>query len=83
MLAADAELDIRPPFPAPFDGYLDQLSYAIDIEGDKWVLLDDPALLVSSEEIRGIVPGQTIGGLRKVVGTKTEELCDLGNLRGT
>ena len=41
MLAADAELDVRPRGPPPLGGHADQVADALDIEGDERIALED------------------------------------------
>src|SRR3546814_3416264 len=82
VLAADAELDVRPRRAAALGADHHQLADALCVERDEGVLLDQATLLVGTEEISGIVARQAEAGLGQVVGAEGEELGALGDLGG-
>src|SRR3546814_11801695 len=82
LLAADAELDVRPRRAAALGADHHQLADALCVERDEGVLLDQATLLVGTEEISGIVARQAEAGLGQVVGAEGEELGALGDLGG-
>ena len=82
MLAADAELQVRPLRPSALDGDAHQFPHPFDVESDEGVMLDDALLAVNLDETAGVVARQAIGRLGQVVGAKAEELGGLGDIAG-
>src|SRR3546814_15558904 len=82
LLAADAELDVRPRRAAALGADHHQLADALCVERDEGVLLDQATLLVGTEEISGIVARQAEAGLGQVVGAEGEALGALGDTGG-
>src|SRR3546814_14703223 len=82
LLAADAELDVRPRRAAALGADHHQLADALCVERDEGVLLDQATLLVGTAEISGIVARQAEAGLGQVVGAEGEELGALGDPGG-
>ena len=79
MLAADAQLDVRPDGPALLDGDADQLADALAVEGLERVVLVDAQFHVGLEELAAVVAAETAAHLRQVVGAEAEELRLLGD----
>src|SRR5690349_22467108 len=74
MLAADAELDIRPLGPAALGGQPYKITNAVLVETDEGVLLEDALLDIGVEEPAAVVAADAEGGLGQVVGAEGEEL---------
>ena len=74
MFAANTKLDIGPRFaPAP-DADFHQFTHAKPVDGHKRVHLKDAAGGIGAKETRRIVPAQTIGRLRQIIGAEAEKL---------
>src|SRR6516165_2310203 len=80
MLAADADLEMRPPLAAARHADLHQLADAVAAEGDEGIDVEDALGDVGRQEARGVVAADAVGGLRKVVGAEGEELGRLCNV---
>src|SRR4029077_16154585 len=75
VLAAYAELDVRPGLLALLDGDLDQAADAVAVDGLERRDAEDAQLDVPAEERAfHVVPGEAPGHLRQVVRTEGEEL---------
>ena len=75
MLAANAELEVRPGRPAALDRDRDQLADALDVDADEGVAGEDALLDIGAEEAAGIVAADAQGGLGEIVGAEAEEFA--------
>src|SRR5699024_963595 len=82
VLAADTALQIRTGRAAFLDRHLYQLAYAGLIQSREGIGLVDLCLVVSVQELAGIIAGEAECHLGQVVGTEGEELRLLGNRVG-
>ena len=80
MLAANAELEVRPRGPAAFGGEAHQLAHAFDVQRLERVVRQDAAVAIGAQEGAGVIAGNAEGGLRQVVGAEGEELRGGGDL---
>src|SRR4029077_13517828 len=80
VLAAHAELDVRPGLLALLDGDLDQAAYAVAVDRLERRDAEDTQLDVPAEErALHVVPGEPPGHLRQVVRAEGEELRGRGD----
>src|SRR5690606_23077980 len=70
VLAADADLEIRPGRAAALDADPDQRADALDVDRDEGVLLQDPGLEVVGQELAGVVAREAVAHLGQVVGAE-------------
>src|SRR5438132_12709928 len=70
MLAANTDLELRPPFAAPLDADAHQFAHAVAIDGDEGVAGKNAARHVSAEKARGVVAADAVGGLGQIVGAE-------------
>src|SRR5207253_4918983 len=80
MLAADADLEVRPRLASALHADLDELADAVAIDRDEGIDLQNALGDVGRQEARGIVTADAVSGLRQIVGAEGEEfggLCDL------
>src|SRR5258708_12509872 len=80
MLAANTDLELRPPFAATLDADAHQFAHTVAIDGDEGVAGKDAARHVRAEKARGVVAADAVGGLRQVVGAEGKERRALGDL---
>src|SRR5207237_2764116 len=80
MLAANADLDIRPGLAAARNTDLHQLADAVAIDRDERIDLQDSLRDVSAEESGGVIAADAIGRLRQIVGAERKELRRLGDV---
>src|SRR5260370_27620784 len=74
MLAANTDLELRPPFAAALDADAHQFAHAVAIDGDEGVAGKNAARHVSAEKARGVVAAGAVRGLGQIV-------CAEGNER--
>ena len=74
VLAADTHMQFRTNRLAQLNGSLHQLSYADLIQFSKWIVLKDLGIIVSIQELAGIITGEAVAHLGKIIGTEAEEL---------
>src|SRR5215472_16174895 len=63
-------------------GEAHELADPIDIERDKWVVLEDPEPLIGPSKARGVIARQAKNGLSQVVCAKAEKFGGLSDLAG-
>ena len=80
MLAADAELDVRPRLAAALGGDLHEFADAFLIERHERIGRQDALGRVGAEERGGVVARDAERRLRQIVGAEGEELGALGDL---
>ena len=81
LLAADADLEVRPHRAAVPDRHVDQLADALDVEHLERVVLQDARLVVHRQElVLGVLAGERERRLGEVVGAEGEELGTRGQL---
>ena len=80
VLAADAQLDVGAGLTAEIGCHLDQLADADLVEAGEGIVLVDLLVVVSAQELAGVVTGEAEGHLGQVVGAEGEELGLLGDL---
>ena len=81
VLAADADLELRPGLPALLDGDAHQARHTALVDCLEGVAGQDLLLQVAADELAlGVVAGEAEGGLGEVVGAEGEELGVLGDL---
>ena len=83
MLAADAQNDVGTGSAALFGSNLHQLANALLVQTGEGVVLVNLVLVVSAQELAGVVTGEAEGHLGQVVGAEGEELGLLGDLVGS
>src|SRR5258707_4491989 len=81
MLAANTDLELRPPFAATLDADAHQFAHTVAIDGDEGVAGKNAARHVRAEKARGVVAADAVGGLRQVVGAEGKERPDADHLR--
>src|SRR6202012_774682 len=74
MLAANADLEVRPRLAAALHADLDELADSFAINRDEGIDLEDALGDVGTEEARGIVAADAVGRLRQIVSAEGEEL---------
>src|SRR5262245_15813522 len=82
MLAADADLQVRPRLASALHSYLDELADTIAVDRNEGIDLEDALGDIGREEARSVIAADAIGGLRQVVGAEGEEFRGLGDLAG-
>lgn len=80
VFSADAKVHIGAGCLSEFDSHLHELADAVLVELGERIILIDLAVIVSAEELSGVVTGESEGHLSKVIGAEAEELCFLCNL---
>ena len=80
MLAADTAVERRIYRLAEVDGHLHQLAYTLLIQLSKRILLVDLCIIVSIQELTGIITREAEGHLCQIVGTEAEEISILSDL---
>src|SRR5260370_23821653 len=83
MLAANTDLELRPPFAAALDADAHQFAHAVAIDGDEGVAGKNAARHVSAQEARGVVTADAGGGLRQILGAEGKERRALVDLPRT
>jgi len=79
VLTADTAVDSRSGSLALGNGHLHELTDTGLIQFGKRIVLIDLAIVVSAQELAGVITGETEGHLGQVVGTEAEELGFLGD----
>ena len=75
MLAADAQLQVRPGLAAVLDRHFHQLPHALDVQHLERVVLQDAGLVVGRQEfVFRVLAAERERGLGQVVGAEGEEL---------
>ena len=82
VLAADAQVQISAGLTAQLGGHLHQLAHASLVQLGEGIALVDLLVVVSAQELAGVVAGEAEGHLGQVVGAEGEELGLLGDLVG-
>ena len=82
MLAADADLQVRPRAASLLHAHLDELADADRVDRRERIALQDLAVLVRAEELADVVAREPEGELRQVIGAEREELRLAGDLIG-
>ena len=82
MLAADADLEVRPGLAAARDPDLHEFADAGAVNRDERIDLENALRNISAEETRRIVAADAVGGLRQIVGAEREELRGLRDVAG-
>ena len=83
LLAADADLQIRVGGTAQVDAHLHQHTDALDVEGFKGIVVEDPGVGVERQElVFRILAREGVDGLGQIVGTEGEELGQFGQIAG-
>ena len=80
MLAADADVQLGVVCTAVLDGIAHQLANAGLIQLGEGIVLENLGIVVSIQELTGIVTGEAVGHLGQVVGAEAEEVGVLGDL---
>ena len=82
MLAADAELEVRPGAAAELAGDRHQLADSRTVQHLERIVVDDVLLEIERQETAGVIPREPPCRLRQVVRAEREELCLAGDLVG-
>src|ERR1700704_1529878 len=73
MLAADAELNLRPRLAPALDGDFHKLAHAISVDADEGIAVDQSTREIFAQEASRIVAGHAKRRLRQIVGAEGEE----------
>mmetsp|Transcript_46025 Transcript_46025/g.87823 ORF Transcript_46025/g.87823 Transcript_46025/m.87823 type:complete len:212 (+) Transcript_46025:252-887(+) len=80
MLAANAQVQVGLDGAPFFRSHSNQLTHAVDIDCFERILGDDFQLLVRGQELVDVVTAEPVRHLCEIIGTKGEEVRELGNL---
>ena len=70
MLAADTQMQLRVHAAAQLAGHIHQLADALLVQLGEGIVLVDLLIVVSAEELAGIVTTEAEGHLRQIVGAE-------------
>ena len=79
VLAADTDVQMLVVSAAEGDSHVHELANTGLIQSCEGIVLEDLGVVVSGQELAGVVTGEAVGHLSQVVGTEAEEvsvLCD-------
>ncbi len=80
MLAADTQLNIGSGCASLLSCHLHKLPHTVLVQSCKRIRLINLTLIIITQELTGIVTGETKGHLGQIIGSEGEELCFLCNL---
>src|SRR5262249_16543658 len=82
VLAADADLELRPRRAPTLDPDPDELGDALAVDGDERIGCKNSARHIGAEKARRVVATDAEGGLGQIIGAEREELRACGDLAG-
>ena len=79
VFAANSQFDVLAGFPCPVACDFHELTDTILIDRGERISRDDLVLKVGGQKAAGVIPAHPKRGLRKIVGSKAEELSFFGD----
>ena len=83
VLTADTAVQLGTGSFTVLHSHLHQLANTVTIQLGEGIVLKDLGVIVSVQELTGVITAEAVGHLSQVVGAEAEELCFLSDLAGS